>query len=138
MQVHLKIFRFNPGADAAPYYTSYALPWTEGLTLLAAIRGIYASTDPTLAFRNYYCGRGLCGGCHMTVDGVIRKACHVVLEPKMEYTVDPLKGHPIIRDLVVDFGIRRRPADGERHIQIRQGTTISSTDQSRSAEGPHL
>ena len=56
----------------------------------------------------------------------------------MEYTVEPLKGHPIIRDLVVDFGIRRLSASGERHIQIRQGATISSTDQSRSAETPHI
>jgi succinate dehydrogenase / fumarate reductase iron-sulfur subunit len=129
MQVHLKIFRFNPGIDVAPYYKTYALPWTEGLTLLAAIRKIYASADPTLAFRNYFCGRGLCAGCHMNVNGAIKKACHVVLEPRMEYKVEPLKGHPIIRDLVVDFGIRRLPADSERHIQIRQGTTILPVDQ---------
>jgi succinate dehydrogenase / fumarate reductase iron-sulfur subunit len=129
MQVHLKIFRFNPGIDVAPYYTTYELAWTEGLTLLAAVRKIYQSIDPTLAFRNYYCGRGLCGGCHMTVNGVIKKACHVVLEPRMEYKVEPLKGHPVIRDLVVDFGIRRLPADGERYIQIRQGAMISPVDQ---------
>jgi len=136
MQVHLKVFRFNPGTDVAPYYTTYTLPWTEGLTLLAAIRKIYASTDPTLAFRNYYCGRGLCGGCHMTVNGVIKKACHVVLEPRTEYKVEPLKGHPILRDLVVDFGIKRLAAEGDRFIQIRQGTTISMGDQSGSVAAP--
>ena len=133
MQVHLKVFRFNPGVDTAPYYSAYALPWTEGLTLLAAIRKIYLTADPTLAFRNYYCGRGLCSGCRVTVNGVVKKACHVVLEPQAEYKVEPLKGHPIIRDLVVDFGIRRLPADGERHIQIRQGTIISPADQSPSS-----
>ena len=76
-------------------------------------------------FRNYYCGRGLCGGCRVTVNGALKKACHVVLEPRSEYTVEPLKGYPVIRDLVVDFGIRRVPAAGEGQIEVRQGTVIS-------------
>jgi succinate dehydrogenase / fumarate reductase iron-sulfur subunit len=129
MQVHLKVFRFNPGTDTTPYYSAYALPWTEGLTLLAAIRKIYLTADATLAFRNYYCGRGLCSGCRVTVNGVVKKACHVVLEPSMEYKVEPLKGHPVIRDLVVDFGMRRVSADGGQHLQIRQGTIIAPADQ---------
>jgi succinate dehydrogenase/fumarate reductase-like Fe-S protein len=125
MDVQLKIFRFNPTIDAIPYYTSYTLPWTEGLTLLAAIRKIYIDTDRTLAFRNYYCGRGLCGGCRVTVNGTATKACHVVLEPRSEYTVDPLKGYPVIRDLVVDFGIRRVTVHGAGQIEVRQGAVIA-------------
>jgi succinate dehydrogenase/fumarate reductase-like Fe-S protein len=125
MDVQLKVFRFNPTIDTIPHYTSYTLPWTEGLTLLAAIRKIYTDTDRTLGFRNYYCGRGLCGGCRVTVNGMVKKACHVVLEPRAEYTVEPLKGYPVIRDLVVDFGIRRVPAFGEGQIEIRQGTVIT-------------
>lgn len=72
----------------------------------------------------------------MTVNGVIKKACHVVLEPRTEYKVEPLKGHPILRDLVVDFGIKRLAAEGDRFIQIRQGTTISMGDQSGSVAAP--
>ncbi|MGA2962159.1 MAG: 2Fe-2S iron-sulfur cluster-binding protein [Candidatus Korobacteraceae bacterium] len=125
MDVQLKIFRFNPAIDTIPYYTSYTLPWTEGLTLLAAIRNIYTETDRTLAFRNYYCGRGLCGGCRVTVNGTVKKACHVVLEPR-SYTVDPMKGYPVIRDLVVDFGIRRVPASGVGQIEVRQGAIIAT------------
>jgi succinate dehydrogenase/fumarate reductase-like Fe-S protein len=125
MDVQLKIFRFNPTIDTIPYYAPYTLPWTEGLTLLAAIRTIYTDTDRSLAFRNYYCGRGLCNGCRVTVNGTVKKACHVVLEPRSEYTVEPLKGYPVIRDLVVDFGIRRVPARGEGLIEIRQGAVIT-------------
>ena len=55
------------------------------------------------------------------MNGTVKKACHVVLEPRSEYTVEPLKGYPVIRDLVVDFGIRRVPARGEGLIEIRQG-----------------
>ena len=125
MDVQLKVFRFNPTIDTIPTYKTYSLPWTEGLTLLAAIRKIYTDTDRTLAFRNYYCGRGLCSGCRVTVNGTAVKACHVVLEPGSVYTVDPLKGYPVIRDLVVDFGIRRVPAFGKGQIEVRQGAVVS-------------
>ncbi len=125
MDVQFKVFRFNPASDTVPYYTTYTLPWTEGLTLLAAIRKIYTDTDRSLAFRNYYCGRGLCNGCRVTVNGTVKKACHVVLEPRSEYTVEPLKGYPVIRDLVVDFGIRRVLALGEEQVEIRQGAVIT-------------
>lgn len=107
MEVRLKVFRFNPQVDTVPYYSNYTLPWSEGMTLLAAIRQIYAEVDPTIGFRNYFCGRGLCGSCLMTVDGKVRKSCHVVLEAGREYLVEPPKNHPVIRDLVVDFGINR-------------------------------
>ena len=62
METRLRIFRFNPEVDTIPYYRTYAFPWTDGLTLLAALRMIYATQDPTLGFRNYFCGRGLCNG----------------------------------------------------------------------------
>jgi succinate dehydrogenase/fumarate reductase-like Fe-S protein len=123
METSFKIFRFNPDVDSIPYYISYTLPWTEGLTLLAAIRKIYRDVDPTLGFRNYYCGRGLCGGCSVTVDGVVKRACHLVLASGQEYLVEPLKNYPVIRDLVVDFGVKRTdPATG-RKFDIREGTS---------------
>jgi len=124
MEVFLKVFRFNPTADAIPYFKRYALPWSEGLTLLAAIRQIYASMDQTLGFRNYYCGRGLCAGCRVTVDGSVKKACHVILEQEQEYLVEPLKGFPVIRDLVVDFGIKRNDCDSSRQFDLKQGSSL--------------
>ena len=107
METRLKILRFNPDIDAIPYYMVYTLPWTEGMTMLAAIRMIYATIDPTLGFRNYFCGRGLCAGCRVTIDGAVKRACHVILEAGREYVVEPLKNYPVIRDLVVDFGVTR-------------------------------
>ena len=107
MEISLSIFRFNPAVDIRPSYTKYVLPWTEGLTLLMAVRKIYETLDPTLGFRNYACGRGLCGSCLMMVDGAAKKSCHVVLEPGRAYLVEPLRDHPVIRDLVVDLGIKQ-------------------------------
>ncbi len=124
METCLKIFRFNPDVDAIPYYTTYTLPWTEGLTLLAAIRKIYLTLDPSLGFRNYYCGRGLCGGCRLTVDGAVKRACHVVLASDREYLVEPLKNYPVIRDLVVDFGVRRTAPETGKELELREGVTF--------------
>ncbi|HWR28449.1 MAG TPA: 2Fe-2S iron-sulfur cluster-binding protein [Negativicutes bacterium] len=107
MKINLKVLRFNPEVDSLPYYQTYVLPWTEGLTLLKAVKKIYETIDPTLGYRNYFCGRGLCGSCVMTVDGVVKKSCHVVLEPGKEYLVEPAKNYPVIRDLVVEFGAQK-------------------------------
>lgn len=113
MDIRLRIFRFDPETDSLPYYTTYVLPGAEGLTLLMAVKKVYETIDPTLGFRDYFCGRGLCGSCLMTVDGVVKKSCHVVLEPGREYVVEPARKYPVIRDLVVDFGAERKaPATG--------------------------
>jgi succinate dehydrogenase/fumarate reductase-like Fe-S protein len=124
MTIDLKIFRFDPDEDAVPYYRTYTLPWTEGLTLLMAIRKVYETIDPTLAFRNYFCGRGLCSSCLMTVDGKLKKSCHVVLEAGREYLVEPAKGYPIIRDLAVDYGVKRSDPQSEKEYTVMSGTSI--------------
>jgi len=124
LETRLKIFRFNPDIDALPYYTTYTLPWIEGLTMLSAIRTIYATVDPGLAFRNYFCGRGLCAGCRVTVNGIVKRACHVILEAGSEYVVEPLKNYPVIRDLVVDFGVNRIDPESGREFQLREGVIL--------------
>ncbi len=126
MDVSLKVFRFDPETDAVPHYTNYALPWTEGLTLLAAIRRIYETLDPSLGFRNYFCGRGLCSSCLMMVDGKSKHSCHVLLEPGREYLVEPLKDYPVIRDLVVDYGAKRTDPQTGKVYEIRCGASIES------------
>jgi succinate dehydrogenase/fumarate reductase-like Fe-S protein len=124
VETYLKVFRFNPDIDTIPYYTSYTLPWTEGLTMLAAIRMIYAQIDPSLGFRNYFCGRGLCAACRLTIDGTVKRACHVILEAGREYVVEPLKNYPVIRDLVVDFGVTRIDPESGREFRIREGVSL--------------
>ena len=124
METRLKIFRFNPDLDAVPYYRTYTLPWTEGFTMLAAIRMIYATIDPSLAFRNYFCGRGLCAGCRVTVNGMVKRACHMILEAGSEYVVEPLKNYPVIRDLVVDFGVNRIDPESGREFQLKEGVML--------------
>jgi len=67
---------------------------------------------------------GLCTGCRVTIDGTVKRACHVILEAGREYVVEPLKNYPVIRDLVVDFGLTRIDPESGREFQLREGVTL--------------
>lgn len=73
------------------------------MTVLMVLRHIFKNLDPTLAFRDYECYQGVCMSCQMIVNGKIVRACSTMVEPGEEFTVEPLSGHPLIKDLVVSF-----------------------------------
>ena len=110
--ITLKIFRYDPGADHAPYYESYQVPWSEGLLLLSAIKYIRDHLDETLAYRDYCCGCSWCSSCIMMVDGKGTQTCSRPLKPGESLLIEPMRGFPIIRDLAVDFGVTVTTADG--------------------------
>jgi len=70
--------------------------------VLEALIHIYENEDSTLAFR-MGCRYKTCGLCAMDINGTARLACLTKLSDEM--TVKPLRGLPVIRDLVID----RRP-----------------------------
>jgi succinate dehydrogenase/fumarate reductase-like Fe-S protein len=108
----LKIFRFDPDIQSAPTYQTYPVPWREGLILLAAIKYVRDHLDETLAFRDYCCGCGWCTSCLMTVDGQGMRTCSRLLKPGESLVIEPMRGFPVIKDLVVDFGITMTTAEG--------------------------
>jgi succinate dehydrogenase/fumarate reductase iron-sulfur protein len=103
--IRLKIFRYDPDEDHIPTYKTYEVPWKEGLLLLSALKYIRETLDETLAFRDYCCQCGWCTSCMMTVNGKGMRTCLILLKPGDQYTIEPMKGFPIIKDLVVDFGL---------------------------------
>ncbi len=122
MEVSLRIFRFDPSEDESPRFETYSIPWEEGSTVLSALRYIYENLDRALAYRDYECYRGLCNSCRVVVDGRELKGCRTLIEPGREYVIEPLRGHRLIRDLVVDFAVREgeREEPGREH---REGTS---------------
>ena len=97
----LRIFRFDE-SRAHPSYTDYEVPMAEVTTVLQALFYIRDHYDDVPAFRRYQCNRGQCCSCLMTINHRPRRACVTKVEPEM--VLEPLKGYPIIRDLVVDYG----------------------------------
>jgi succinate dehydrogenase/fumarate reductase iron-sulfur protein len=122
----LKIFRYDPSMDRAPTYQSYEVPWKEGLLLLAALKYIRENLDETLAFRDYCCQCGWCTSCMMSVNGKGLRACLKVLYPGEQLMVEPAKGFPVVKDLVVDYGVTLTTPDGV--FKRMEGTIIRKVD----------
>ena len=99
----VEILRFDPTHDEVPRMQTYIVPYRKRMTILTLLREIYETQDPTLAFRNQQCGRGICGTCHVRVgsSGKLTKACRIPLEPGSHLTLKPSNTEKVIRDLVV-------------------------------------
>lgn len=72
-------------------------------TVLDALIDIKEFQDHTVSFR-YSCRMGICGSCAMVINGKPVLACETPLHmEKNDVKVEPMKGHPILKDLVTDF-----------------------------------
>ncbi len=104
MRVTLKILRYNPEADQAPHWESYSLDAEPTDRVLDLLHNVKWDTDGTLAFRRS-CGHGICGSCAMMINGVNRLACKTLVQTldSDTITVEPIRGLPVEKDLVVDM-----------------------------------
>lgn len=98
-----RIFRCNPSLSDETRYDKYEIECDHALTVLAILRHIFRTLDPTLAFRDYECYRGICLSCEILVGGKKAKTCSVMVEPGEEIVIDPLQNRALIKDLVVSF-----------------------------------
>ncbi len=98
-----KVFRFDPTTDEKPYYKEYEVPFAEDesgfMTGLQVLHYIYENIEPIVY--DYNCRGSICGRCSMVIDGIARLACYTKLKPG-KHTFEPLKGFPVIRDLMID------------------------------------
>ncbi|MDF0531846.1 succinate dehydrogenase iron-sulfur subunit [Tsukamurella sp. 8F] len=108
VMVTLKIMRFNPEDPDAAGWQSYkvpALPTDRFLNLLLYVKGYL---DGTLTFRRS-CAHGVCGSDAMRINGVNRLACKMLMKDFLHegkdvtITVEPIRGLPVEKDLVVDM-----------------------------------
>lgn len=96
----VKVQKFNPAKDAKPYYKTYDVPWKTNMTVLEALMYVYENHEP-IAF-DYSCRGRVCGRCSMMVNGKPAMACFTPIENGQDITVEPLRGYPVERDLIVD------------------------------------
>ena len=103
MQVTLKIQRFDPQADAKPHWKEYDVDVEPTDRLLDALQQVKWYQDGTLAFRRS-CAHGVCGSDALTINNVNRLACKVLMaDLGSRVIVEPLRGFPIVKDLIVDM-----------------------------------
>jgi len=99
--IHARIFRYSPG-DRASRVDTFTVPYSPGMTFQTMLRYIYENTDPTLAFRDYRCGRGVCNTCSIKVNGKVIRSCQTPVRAGKQVLLEPANNR-IIRDLVVEL-----------------------------------
>src|SRR5699024_2309617 len=109
VMVTLKIARFNPEDGKGAHWDRFqvpALPTDRLLNLLLYVKGYL---DGSLTFRRS-CAHGVCGSDAMRVNGVNRLACKLLMKDMLPtdgkpitITIEPLKGLPCLKDLIVDM-----------------------------------
>jgi succinate dehydrogenase / fumarate reductase, iron-sulfur subunit len=107
MRIILRIQRFNPETDGAPYYREYPVDMEPTDRVLDAILYVKDHADATLAVRKS-CAHGICGSDAMRINGTERLACKTIIKDIASegttVVLEPLRGMPVQRDLMVDQG----------------------------------
>ncbi len=103
MKVKLRIKRFNPQKDRKPYWQEFEVEAEKTDRVLDALHQIRWYQDGTLGFRRS-CAHGICGSDAMLINGKNRLACKALFADLGDYvTVEPLRGLPVLKDLIVDM-----------------------------------
>jgi len=103
IDVELSIMRFNPERDEKPHFENYTVRCEPTERLLDALHKVKWYSDSSLALRRS-CAHGICGSDAMLINGVNALACKVLVKDlKQPIQVEPIRGFPVIKDLVVDM-----------------------------------
>ncbi len=99
----LRIKRYNPDIREGSWWDEFTVNVEPFDRLLDALHLVKWYRDGTLALRRS-CAHGICGSDAMVINGQNALACKVLVRdvaPKV--TVEPIRGLPVIKDLVVDM-----------------------------------
>ena len=103
--VTLIIRRFNPEVDSEPKWVDYDVEMYGTDRVLDALHKIKWEQDGSLTFRRS-CAHGVCGSDAMRINGRNRLACKTLikdLDISQPIYVEPIKGLPVEKDLIVDM-----------------------------------
>ena len=103
VEVELEVLRFNPETDETSHFESYKVEAQPMDRLLDCLHKIKWEIDSSLALRRS-CAHGICGSDAMVINGVNMLACKVLVKDlKQPIRVEPIRGLPLIKDLIVDM-----------------------------------
>ncbi|MBD8506531.1 succinate dehydrogenase iron-sulfur subunit [Hoyosella sp. G463] len=107
--VTLKIRRFNPEDPDAQGFEEFEVPALPSDRLLNLLHHVKWYLDGSLTFRRS-CAHGVCGSDAMRINGVNRLACKILMKDLLSkdgkpitITVEPIRGLPVEKDLIVDM-----------------------------------
>ena len=103
--VTLRIRRFDPEGAVDAYWEEFTVTAHGTDRVLDAMHKVKWDVDGSLTFRRS-CAHGICGSDAMRINGRNRLACKTLLkdlDPRKPIVIEPIKGLPVIKDLVVDM-----------------------------------
>jgi fumarate reductase iron-sulfur subunit len=100
----LEVSRYRPEQEEHPTWERFEVPYRSEWMVLDALNYIKDEVDGSLSYR-WACRMGVCGSCGMMVNGEPVLTCATYVESLLPgpIKVEPLRGFPIIRDLVTDL-----------------------------------
>jgi fumarate reductase iron-sulfur subunit len=100
----IDILRYRPEREAEPTWERFEVPYQANWMVLDALNHIKEQLDGTVSYR-WACRMGVCGSCGMMVNGEPTLTCAAYLESVLPgpVRIEPLRGFPVIRDLVHDL-----------------------------------
>ena len=105
MDVTIKVLRYNPEVSEESKWESYQVSAEPTDRVLDSLHKVKWDLDGSLTFRRS-CAHGVCGSDAMRINGKNRLACKTLIKdvnPSQPITVEPIKGLPVLKDLVVDM-----------------------------------
>jgi succinate dehydrogenase / fumarate reductase, iron-sulfur subunit len=99
----VRIRRYNPEVGTEPWWDEFTVQMEPSDRVLDALHEVKWHQDGTLALRRS-CAHGICGSDAMLINGRNALACKVLVKdvaPKV--TVEPIRGLPVKKDLIVDM-----------------------------------
>lgn len=103
IDVRLRLLRFNPERDSEPHFEEYTVKADPMERLLDLLHKVKWYQDSSLALRRS-CAHGICGSDAMVINGENALACKVLVKDlKQPVTVEPIRGLPVMKDLIVDM-----------------------------------
>ena len=103
MNVKVKIRRFNPEKDRRPHWSEFKVDAQPTDRVLDVLQVIKETQDGTVTYRRS-CAHGVCGSDAMVINGRNRLACKLLVKDVgRDIVIEPLRGLPVIKDLVVDM-----------------------------------
>ena len=99
----LKIRRFNPEVSQESWWDEFTVEADPLERLVEVLHAVKWHQDGTLTFRRS-CAHGICGSDAMLINGRNALACKVlVTDVAPKVTVEPIRGLPVLKDLIVDM-----------------------------------
>ncbi len=102
----VRVLRCDPEKAPSSFFQDYLIPFEKENTILDALYYIYRHLDGTLAFRGSCFAGGWCNVCTVKVNGKVLLPCNHFMAREM--LVEPLPGYPVLRDLIVDYSVKKR------------------------------